>query len=1136
MATMADPIPSPSAVVGLAGDPLWYKDAIIYQLHVKAFFDANGDGIGDFDGLASKLDYLVSLGVTAIWLLPFYPSPLRDDGYDIADYKDVNPRYGTTRQFRDFVKAAHKWGLKVITELVINHTSDQHPWFQRARAAKKGSAARDYYVWSDDDKAYDGTRIIFCDTETSNWTWDPVAQQYYWHRFFSHQPDLNFDNPKVMQEVLRAMKFWLDMGVDGMRLDAIPYLVEREGTNNENLPETHVVIKKLRAWLDEHYPNRMFLGEANQWPEDVLPYFGEGEGDECNMAFHFPLMPRMYMALAQEDRHPITDIMRQTPDIPDKAQWAVFLRNHDELTLEMVTDRERDYLWNYYAAEPRARINLGIRRRLAPLVDNDRRKIELLNSLLMSMPGTPILYYGDEIGMGDNIYLGDRDGVRTPMQWSSDRNGGFSRADPQRLYLPPVQDPVYGFDAINVEAQQGNPSSLLNWTRRLISVRKTFRCFGRGGIRFLYPGNRKVLAYLREYTHDDGHEETILCIVNLSRAAQPAELDLSSFAGRVPVELMGRSAFPPIGDLPYFITLPAFAFYWFLLTDEQSAPDWHEDVILPAPELVTIVLADTWGSLTGGRGRETLLGQALPDFLPRQRWYGDKARRMARIEVAGQGLLRHPGGGAQWLLSAYRTEFSDGGEPRTYFLPLALEWENADSDPLAAHGGHVVAKVRRGPHVGVVYDATQDPDLARVLTKAILDGGSLDGDGGRRITFTPTAAGKEVPLDMTAEAGRLGKEQSNTSLYVGETLILKVFRRLETGIHPEVEIGRFLTDVAGFKNIPPLYGYAELEMPDGGTSALAVLQGFVRNQGDGWQYTLDYLDRFLEEAELKTPEQIAAEAEGEEGRLHGYYIATARVLGQRVAEMHRAFALKTGDPAFDPEPVEAADLDLWRGRLRTQAKAAKAALKVARARLDGDGGGPDGERAAEIDAVLDTWPAVKEHIDALLSAPVEALKTRQHGDLHLGQVMVVKDDWFLLDFEGEPVKSLEERRRKVSPLRDVAGILRSFNYAAWAALFKRGAYSPDLLARLVPWAEDWEQQARQAFLDGYTQTIGDCRVVPADPADARRLIDAFTLEKALYEIAYEADNRPDWLRIPLQGMRRVLAGPPADPPSEEDSQ
>ena len=608
----------------------WYKDAIIYQLHIKAFFDANNDGIGDFAGLMQKLDYVQELGVNTVWLLPFYPSPLRDDGYDIADYRNVNPTFGTLRDVRTFVKAAHERGLRVITELVINHTSDQHPWFQRARLAKRGSAHRNYYVWSDSDQRYLGTRIIFIDTEPSNWTWDPVAQQYFWHRFYHHQPDLNFDNPAVLREILRVLHFWLEMGIDGLRLDAIPYLVEREGTINENLPETHAILKRIRAEIDQHFPGRMLLAEANQWPEDVLPYFGDG--DECNMAFHFPVMPRMYMAIAQEDRHPMADILRQTPDIPAICQWGIFLRNHDELTLEMVTDRERDYLWNVYAADKRMRLNLGIRRRLAPLMDNDLRKIQLMNSLLLSMPGTPIMYYGDEIGMGDNIFLGDRDGVRTPMQWSPDRNAGFSRADPARLYLPPIMDPIYGFDAVNVELQQRDPSSLLNWMKRMITVRQQHPAFGRGTLRLLYPRNRKILAYLREHEGDK-----ILCVANLARSAQAVELSLGEFRGQVPVEVLGRSPFPPIGDLPYLLTLPGYGFYWFVLAEEAALPRWHEPMPEPLPDFITLVMRDGWSTLIEGPSGRQLARDVLPAFLANQRWFGAKDLQITATTVAQLG-------------------------------------------------------------------------------------------------------------------------------------------------------------------------------------------------------------------------------------------------------------------------------------------------------------------------------------------------------------------------------------------------------------------------------------------------------------------------------------------------------------------
>ncbi len=548
---------------GSARDPLWFKDAIIYEVHVKSFSDGNADGVGDFPGLSDKLDYLQDLGVTCIWLLPFFPSPLKDDGYDIADYRNIHASYGTLDDFKAFLAAAHARHFQVVIELVLNHTSDQHPWFQCARLDPPNPPESDYYAWNGTDKRYQAARTIFVDTERSNWAWDPVAQAYYWHRFFHHQPDLNYDNPAVVKEMLEVLDFWLELGVDGFRLDAVPYLVEREGTNCENLPETHAIIKAVRRHIDTTAANRMLLAEANQWPADVRAYFGNS--DECHMAYHFPLMPRIFMALHLEDRQPIVDIMNQTPTVPEDCQWALFLRNHDELTLEMVTDDERDYMYLAYSADPQARLNVGIRRRLAPLVGNDRRRIELLIGLLFSFPGTPVIYYGDEIGMGDNLYLGDRNGVRTPMQWTGDRNGGFSRADPARLYSPIIMDPVYGFQAVSVEAQESDTASLLYWMRKMIRLRKLFKVFGRGTMEFLQPANLKVLAFIRRYRDD-----VILCTVNLSRTVQPAELDLSAFAGLVPVEMLGYTEFPSIGTAPYFLTLGPYGFYWFELQHSRS--------------------------------------------------------------------------------------------------------------------------------------------------------------------------------------------------------------------------------------------------------------------------------------------------------------------------------------------------------------------------------------------------------------------------------------------------------------------------------------------------------------------------------------------------------------------------------------
>jgi maltose alpha-D-glucosyltransferase / alpha-amylase len=1090
----------------LSNDPLWYKDAIIYQLHVKAFLDSNDDGIGDFAGLAQRLDYLCELGVTALWLLPFYPSPLRDDGYDIADYRNVHPSYGTIRDVRHFIREAHRRGLKVITELVINHTSDQHPWFQRARTANPGSRERDYYVWSDTDQKYAGTRIIFCDTEPSNWAWDPVAQAYYWHRFFSHQPDLNFDNPRVFVEVTRIMRFWLDLGVDGLRLDAVPYLVEREGTSNENLPETHAVLKRLRRWLDDHYPDRMFLAEANQWPEDVRDYFGDG--DECQMAFHFPLMPRMYMALAREDRYPVSDILRQTPDIPDNCQWAVFLRNHDELTLEMVTDRERDYLWQFYAAETRARINLGIRRRLAPLLTGDRRKIELLNSLLMSMPGTPIIYYGDEIGMGDKIFLGDRNGGRTPMQWSPDRNAGFSRADPERLYLPPIMDASYGFAAVNVEAQLRQPSSLLNWMRRLIAARKRHAALGRGALSFIYPRNRKILAYLRT---DDS--EVILCVANMSAAPQAAELDLAAYSGRVPVELLGRSAFPPIGELPYFITLPGYGFYWFLLADEMEAPKWHEPAVQPLPEFRTLVVGRRWAGIVDDPVRGVLWQTILPEFLPNQRWFAAKGSRIADVLATDWAVLAD--GTEEFLLAETEVRL-EGDERQHYLLPLAIAWETPVDDPLSRLLPFTLARARTGGRIGAIYDGMAAAALPRALVRAIAVERQIPTRRGGRMEFRKTKAFAAVFDDAVADGElpveRLGREQSNTSVLIGDNMIFKALRRIEPGIHPELEIGRFLTDVASFTNAPPLLGSVELRDEGGQPTALGVLQGFVRNQGDGWSFTLDYLERVLSQLEF-LPQDI----EPDHAEVHIVYLALAGTLGQRIGELHQAFALPVEDPAFQPEPADGRSVGRWSDALLEQAEAALIILERTLAAGDGP------EMRTDIERLLDAWPTITDAALQMRGGFEGVVNTRIHGDLHLGQVVVVREDFYILDFEGEPLRSMAERRTKQSPLKDVAGMLRSFDYAAHTAAHSRPEVRPEVGERLLRAIDQWRRMTVERFIAGYRQAVAGCASVPVDDETFDRLLNLFLLEKVLYEIRYEATNRPDWLPIPVGGAVRLLA-------------
>ncbi|MDY6813041.1 MAG: maltose alpha-D-glucosyltransferase [Pseudomonadota bacterium] len=1076
----------------------WYRDAVIYQLHVKAFFDDNNDGIGDFSGLIRKLDYIQQLGVSAIWLLPFYPSPLRDDGYDIADYRGINERYGSMRDFKRFIRAAHDRGLRVITELVVNHTSDQHAWFQRARHAKPGSRHRDYYVWSDTDQKYLETRIIFLDTEHSNWAWDPVAQSYYWHRFYSHQPDLNFDNPRVLEEILAVMHFWLDAGVDGMRLDAVPYLVERDGTNNENLPETHAVLRQIRAAVDERYEDRMLLAEANQWPEDVQEYFGAG--DECHMAFHFPLMPRMYMAVAQEDRYPIIDIMRQTPELPGGCQWAIFLRNHDELTLEMVTDNERDYLWRVYADDNRMRLNLGIRRRLAPLMQQDMRRIQLMNGMLMSMPGTPVVYYGDEIGMGDNIYLGDRDGVRTPMQWSPDRNGGFSRADPSRLYLPAIMDAAYSYQAINVEAQERSPHSLLNWMRRVIGIRQQHQAFGRGEQTFLMPGNRKVLAYLRHY-----ESEVILCVFNLAHTAQAVELDLSAFRGRVPVEMLGSSVFPPIGDLPYLLTLSGYGFHWFLLTEQALEPAWHQDVPVPMPELTTLIARRHLADIVAGREGAALMQRVLPSYLPNQRWFAAKSAPIAEIEA--ENWSEFDAGGSSYLLLQMAVELR-AGEQQRYFLPLGVtRGSDQELSPLLPYA---LGRVRRMAAIGLLHDAVADAAFAGRMVAAMQAGRTIPARQGE-VRFASTRALAEAGIAPDTPSQRLQAEQSNTSIAIGEQAVLKILRRLSPGVHPEIEIGRYLTEVADYRHAPRQFGSLIHYDDNGEQVALAVLQEYVSNQGDGWSYTLDYLDRFGEELLGGGEELRAQPAE----QVHSGFLRQIATLARRTAELHRAFALPTDDPAFAAEAVADADLQGW-------ADAARAQLEAAFAALEQVGEGLDESARAQLDALRAQQARAQAMIEDCVQVAEPGQKTRLHGDFHLGQVLVVPEDFYLVDFEGEPAKPLAQRRQKHSPLRDVAGMVRSFHYAAATALpniVQRGA---DTRGDAAHYLRQWQEATSRTFLDTYFEAVGGCPSIPADEDSRQRLLRLFLLEKAAYEICYEANNRPHWLGIPSAGALELL--------------
>ncbi len=1093
-------------------DPLWFKDAIIYEIPVRAFLDSDGDGIGDFTGLIDSLDYVRDLGVTAIWLLPFYPSPGRDGGYDIADYRDVHPKLGTIEIFERLMHEAHARGIRVITELVINHTSDQHPWFQRARRSPPGSKYRDWYVWSDTPERYQDARIIFQDYEASNWTWDPVAQAYFWHRFYSHQPDLNFENPDVRAALLEVLDYWMAMGVDGMRLDAVPYLYEKDGSNCENLAETHGFLRELRAHIDARYPNRMLLAEANQWPEDAAAYFGDG--DECHMNFHFPLMPRMFMSLQVENSFPIVDILQQTPKIPDNCQWAVFLRNHDELTLEMVTDEDRDFMYKVYANDPQMRVNLGIRRRLAPLLKT-RARIELMNALLFSMPGTPVLYYGDEIGMGDNVYLGDRDGVRTPMQWSPDRNAGFSKTNPQRLFLPVIIDPEYHYETVNVEAQQGNGESLLWWMKRMIALRKKHQAFSRGDIELLSPDNGKVLAFFRCHEGD-----RILVVANLSRTAQYVELDLRAHAGAVPIELMGSTRFPTIGEAPYLLTLGPHAFYWFLL--QRPAEGEQANV-------ATITLRGPAANLFG-TGREKL-EHAIAHWLPPRRWYRGKSRVIDRVTIYDAIEI----GDSRVLLAdvAYVDAQSE-----TYVLPVVL-LPPERAEPLVTRSPHaLLARVRGSDGEYMLVDAIGSDAFPSDVLALLLEGGGAKGKRGT-LTARATAALPElVDPSLTSRAARVQRnqafpprigsaEQSNSSVLFGDKLIMKILRATEPGLHPEEEISQFLGERARFPNVPKLLGSLAYEPAGGGPArAIGVLQALVPNQGDAWEFTLDALSRYfeavwpqresappdtagtvLQRARLPLPE-LARE-------VTGTYLGLARLLGMRTAQLHVALASDKDDPAFAPEQFSQLHQRSIYQSAHTQLVGTFETLRRQLGKLPADA-------AALAQQVLPRRKEIDARLGTIRGEKIEAVRTRVHGDLHLGQVLYTAGDFVFIDFEGEPARTLSERRRKRSPLRDLASMLRSFHYAAATALRGEAVRDQDV-APLAPWADAWAKWVGAEWLAAWLAEAGAAPFVPKDPDVLARMLDFYLLEKVIYEIHYELNNRPDWLAIPLAGLVDLLA-------------
>ena len=1027
------PLPSRNRE-GLDRDPFWYKSGVIYEVHVRSFHDGNGDGCGDFAGLTEKLDYLKDLGVTAVWLLPFYPSPLKDDGYDIANYYEVHPQYGTLRDFKIFLREAHRRGLRVITELVLNHTSDQHQWFQRARRDPPDGRWRKFYTWSTTPDRYKEARVIFKDVETANWTWDEVAGAYYWHRFFSHQPDLNYENSEVHEAMIKVLDFWLDLGVDGLRLDAVPYLYEQEGTNCENLPPTHAFLKQLRAHVDGKYRDRMLLSEANQWPEDAVAYFGQGRGDESHMAFHFPLMPRLFMAVRMEDRTPIVDILEQTPAIPETCQWALFLRNHDELTLEMVTDEERDYMYRMYAHVHQARLNLGIRRRLAPLLGNDRKRIELLNGLLLSLPGTPVLYYGDEIGMGDNIYLGDRNGVRTPMQWSADRNAGFSRANPQQLYLPITLDPEYHYEAVNVEAQHRNPHSLLWWMRRVLALRRGWRALGEGRVEFLAPQNRKVLAYILRH-----EQEILLVVANLSRFPQPVELNLSAFKGRTPVELFGRTPFPAIGEPPFFLTLGPHSFYWFSL--EPPLPAVARSGKRPTGARAELTVGRHWEEVLSERLRPAL-ERAFTPHLRGVTWFARGARTIKAAVL--QEAVAMPLGSENAFLTLWQVEYA-GAEPEWYAVPLAFALGGEATRMLREEPRRVIAEVKAAlsRQRGVLYDALGLRVFDVALLELVARRRRLKGRGGNVVAWRGPLL-RTVSRRATAalESTSLKAAQRHTSIRYGERFVLKLFRRLHWGVNPELELGRFLTERA-FPYAPPLAGALEYHRADGERLSLAAVHGWLPKAESGWEYTLRALDRYYERVLSLTSEggRIAAagrpliqlarqEFAPEVPELIGTYLESARLLGARTAELHLALASETNNPEFAPEPLTTY---YQRSLYQTMRNTARHTLQKLRDGMPG----LSAAAAALARRVIEHEPEILKRFHALLALRISAARIRCHGDYGLGQVLHTGKDFMIVDFEGHPGTAVSERRIKRLVLRDVTGMLCSFRYAADMALARQ---------------------------------------------------------------------------------------------------
>jgi maltose alpha-D-glucosyltransferase/alpha-amylase len=1085
----------------------WFKDAIFYELSVRSFYDSNGDGIGDFPGLIEKLDYLEELGVTTIWLLPFYPSPMRDDGYDVTEYCDVHPDYGTLTDFKSFLKEAHRRGLRVITELILNHTSDQHPWFKKARKSRAGSRARDYYVWNNTNDKYSEARILLNEDGANNWTWDSEAQAYYWHRYGRYMPELNYENPEVQLEILKVADFWLKAGVDGFRLPSVTFLFEEEGTSSENLPQTHAFVKKLRNHIDKYYENKILIAEANLWPEDAASYFGNG--DECHMSFHYPLMPRLFLALRTEDNYPIEDIIDQTPEIPNNTQWALFLRNHDELGLEMVTEEEKDYLFKAYANDPNTKFNVGINRRLAPLLNNDRRKVELLHAILFSLPGSPVLYYGDEIGMGDNVYLGGRSGVRTPMQWNMNINAGFSMANPQKLYLPVINDPVYRHETVNVRAQEENPSSLLWWTKHIIAMRKRLSVLGRGDIRFIESSNSKVLCFSRSY-----EKQRMIVVANLSQFSQAATLDLSDFKDCDITEAFSQNRFKNIEEGEYYITVGPYGYFWFQVDIAEKKGKSESAGDLPVFES-DISWERVFNNYDEVRDLER---KVLPSFMKKCRWFGGKAKNVSKVNF--HKVLPLKVGDDVHYLTIVETHYAHQ-LPEFYFIPMTY----LRADRIVEYTMQsVICRAEIQQASGFIIDSSYDKEFRDYLFVSMEKGVDLKIDDG--VLQFKNSMFSRINLSKEVDSKLLKSDQSNTAIVYNDQYFMKFYRKIEGEINPDLEIIRFLSENTNFRNSPKYAGSIEFK-DDDSTYVFALMQEKVEHQGDAWAMTVDSVGRFYERVltsqkkdevpklvdkpTLKFEEapELIQELIG-----RGFYERIVR-LGQRTAEMHIALASDDSSATFAPEGFTSNYQRSMYSALRKLVRDRFSLLENAIPKLSKD--------ARELGKkVLALEDDILQCFSEIYKIKINAIKSRIHGDFHLGQVLFTGKDFIIIDFEGEPGFSFSERRLKKNALKDVAGMMRSIHYAAFGKILLNENYRDQDREVLEVWAEQWQHYIARFYFGAYLERLGR----PEFTYESEVLIRTFLIEKAVYELGYELNGRPDWVIIPLRGieyhMRRYM--------------